>query len=320
MKKILITGVAGMIGSNLLEYKLNLKCKIYGIDNFSNGYKKNIKLFLKNKNFKFFKKDLSKVNVKDNFLSNFSEVIFDEIWLLSANSDINHGNKDYLVDTKDTLVSVVNTIKIFKKNISKKTKIIFTSSSAIYGYQKNKISEKIINFDPESNYGCMKLACENFLFFARKRINFKLYIFRLPNVVGKNLTHGILFDFKKKIQNNYKKYLKVLGNGYQKKPYISCNYLIKIIHNVLKKNIKNNVNIFNIGPDDNGIYVKDIAKLFLKYTQTNKKIVFEKKKTGWLGDVVYYSYNNRKLKKIIQNYAETSSNAIKDAIKEMNDY
>ena len=52
MKKvILITGVAGMIGSNLLKTVINKKNIVIGIDNFTLGKKKNIKTFLKNKNF-----------------------------------------------------------------------------------------------------------------------------------------------------------------------------------------------------------------------------------------------------------------------------
>ena len=92
----------------------------------------------------------------------------------------------------------MQTIKSLEKKIKPNSKISFTSSSAIYGTVKKKIHESYLKFNPETNYGLMKLLSENYLIHQQMKKNFFLNIFRFPNVVGKNLTHGIIYDFLKK--------------------------------------------------------------------------------------------------------------------------
>ena len=197
-KYIIITGVAGMIGSELLEKIINKKnYHIYGMDNFSLGKKKFISRFLNKKNFEFFEIDNSEL-ISKNILKKIKYNI-SEIWLLAANSDINAGNKDEKVDFINTFLTTKNTFNSLESKINKNTKIIFTSSSAIYGSVKHKINEKFLNFNPETNYGLMKVLCEHFLIYKFSKLNFMLNIFRFPNVVGENLTHGIIYDFLDKL-------------------------------------------------------------------------------------------------------------------------
>ena len=62
----------------------------------------------------------------------------------------------------------------------------------------------------------------------------KYYIFRFANVIGPNVTHGIIYDFFQKIKKN-KNTIKILGDGNQTKPYIYIDDLISAINFVLKK-------------------------------------------------------------------------------------
>ena len=79
------------------------------------------------------------------------------------------------------------------------------------------------------------------------------------------MTHGILFDFFKKIiQNN--SCLEVLGDGTQQKLYLHVDDLIDAML-ICKKYSNTKYNVVNIGPDDDGISVKSIAELFKKLTK-----------------------------------------------------
>ena len=75
----------------------------------------------------------------------------------------------------------------------------------MYGTVKGSIDENYKKKKPISNYGLMKLRSENYIINFSKKNNLLSFIFRFPNVVGKNLTHGIIFDFIKKIKKNKKK-------------------------------------------------------------------------------------------------------------------
>jgi UDP-glucose 4-epimerase len=310
-KIILITGVAGMLGSELIEKVLKNNIVI-GLDNFELGKKKFIKQYFKKKNFYFFNLDLSK-KVNNNLLKKkLSKKKIDQVWLFAANSDIQKGVSDSDVDLKNTFLTTYNTLSFVEKFLKKNTKIIFASSSAIYGNIKNKINEKTLANSPESNYGSMKLASESYISSYSLKNKIQSFIFRFPNVVGINITHGILYDFNKKFLSK-KKVVNVLGNGNQQKPYSFSTEILDCMLFAISKINKNKNNIFNIGPNDNGIKVKEIVKIFKNFFP-NKKISYQKKDRGWQGDIPKYNYDTTKINKLGFIFQLNSKNSIIKAV------
>lgn len=309
-KKIsLITGVAGTIGSNLALSLIRQGHLVYGIDNLSLGTKKNLKEIINNKNFYFFNLDLSN-DINKNKFKKLKKI--DYLWLLAANSDIRAGLKDASVDINNTFLTTVKSLNGFLLKLGKTSKVFFSSSSAIYGNIKTKLTENHKNFFPISSYGESKLLSEIYLqnFCKKNKINY--VIGRFPNVVGKPFTHGVIFDLANKIKKN--SFLKVLGNGKQQKPYVHVVELIKCIEFLIFN--KNKDKIFLIGPNDNGVSVKKITKIICKYFNYSKKVIFEKKNYGWVGDVPKYSYDTKKLNKAGFSFKLSSSQAIVLAVKE----
>jgi nucleoside-diphosphate-sugar epimerase len=90
---------------------------------------------------------------------------------------------------------------------------------------------------------------------------------------------------------NKDNYFQILGDGYQKKPYVHVDELIRIIEKIIKqKKFKNQ--FFNLTPNDSGVSVRYIAERIKKIFESNKKILYQKNKFGWKGDVPVYSYKN----------------------------
>jgi UDP-glucose 4-epimerase len=308
-KNILITGAAGMIGSTLIKNYISKDCSILALDDLSLGKKKFISPFLKKKNF-FFKKINLSIKPSFNFIKKILRFsYFDEIWLLAANSDIKKGSKNFLVDFNKTFLTTYYTIESLKPYISKNTKIVFASSSAIFGDTKERITENSY-INPVSNYGQMKALSEQYITYFSRLTKTKSYIFRFPNVVGNNLTHGVIFDFLKKAKSKSNTF-QVLGNGNQQKPYSFDEEIVDcMIYIISNKKVKEIVNIYNIGNDDEGISVKNIVKIFKQKIKFNKKIKYQKTKFGWPGDVPYYRYSTKKLKKLGFKFKISSKNAI----------
>ena len=296
-KLYIITGVAGMIGSTILPRLLKENNSIVvGIDNLKLGKIEFIKKYFKNKNFYFFKLNLDR-NLNSRELNNLlKKAHLKEVWHLAANSDIQKGIDNLNVDYKDTLLTTINTIKIIKPHLKKDTKFIFSSSSAIYGHFKKNINENSAPYMPQSYYGAMKLASEATISSFSFSNNIQSFIFRFPNVVGTNLTHGVVYDLSKKIMSG-SNYLKVLGNGRQQKPYSSVDEIIDCMIYLIKIKTKDNVNFYNIGTSDKGVMVKDIVTMLIKKFEYNKKIIYENKDIGWNGDIPYYRYSTSKMKK-----------------------
>lgn len=315
MKKIiLITGAAGMVGSNLISKYINKDFQIIGIDSLKLGRLKYLEPFQKKKNFLFFKLDLS-AKIKNKKIENIlKKNHLYEVWHLAANSDIQSGTNDYEVDLKDTFLTTVNTLNFIDKYLRKSTKFIFSSSSAIYGNVKGSISENYKKKRPISNYGLMKLYSEEYIAQIANKSNLKIYIFRFPNVIGNNLTHGIIYDFIKKISYN-KKILNVLGNGDQQKPYSDVLEIIKCMIYIKNKKFLKNINYFNIGTNEKGIKVRDIVDIFLDETNYGTKPIFQKQKQGWKGDILNYSYSTKKINKLGFKFKLSSKQVITKTIK-----
>tara|TARA_A100001015_G_scaffold264698_1_gene312526 strand:+ start:877 stop:1830 length:954 start_codon:yes stop_codon:yes gene_type:complete len=317
MKKVIfITGIAGMVGSNLLKKLSNSKNIIIGIDNYILGKKKFIDPFLSKKNFFFFKCNLDDKIASTKLENIIKKNYLSEVWLLAANSDIKKGIIDYRTDLKNTHLTTINTLEFLKKYIKKNTKIIFTSSSAVYGTHKFKISELTSKKRPESNYGLMKLQSEQYLENFSYINSVNTLIFRFPNVVGPNLTHGLIFDMKKKI-NSKKKYIQVLGNGEQQKPYSHVSEILNCIFFLKKKNFLKKINFFNIGNNDEGLKVKNIVNKMVKKFNSQKNIKYEKRKIGWQGDIIKYSYSTKKINKLGFKFKMNSTEAVNKVIDEL---
>ena len=123
--KILITGGAGFIGSHLCDRLISEDNMIIAIDNLVLGKKENIIHLLKDKNFKFFKVDILHTETMRHI---FKEYEFDMVYHLAANSDIQKGGDDPLVDYNLTFNTTFHLLLLMKE--FKVKKLFFASTSA----------------------------------------------------------------------------------------------------------------------------------------------------------------------------------------------
>lgn len=304
--KILITGGAGFIGSVLVKKMLRDNLDIIVIDKLSLGSVDFI--------------DLSKIQFYQIDINNIDEVLkvlkgnrIDEVWHFAANSNIPLGSEDMNVDLNDTFLSTVSILKIMKKIGCKK--IHFSSSSAIYGFNNVRLHEDIGPLMPISNYGAMKLSSEALISASLESFLDKACIYRFPNVVGVPATHGVIFDFIKRLKKDMSR-LDVLGNGLQKKTYLHVNELIEAML-YIKEKTENGLNYYNIGAMDDGVFVKQIAEETVKVVSPKAKINYQKSDRGWIGDVPRFHYSTEKLKNLGWSPKLSSLEAIRTAVKEI---
>tara|TARA_A100001015_G_scaffold191135_1_gene212970 strand:- start:107 stop:1042 length:936 start_codon:yes stop_codon:yes gene_type:complete len=305
MKKLIIGG-AGFIGSVLVKRMLEEEENLIVIDKLSLGSTN----FIDTNKLDFHNIDINDI---DKVLRILDEQTIDEVWHLAANSNIPLGIDDINVDLHDTFNSTVSTLEIMKRISCKK--IYFSSSSAIYGLNKNRLHEDIGPLMPISNYGAMKLASEALISASLESFLDKVCIFRFPNVVGVPATHGVIFDFIKKLKKDMTN-LDVLGNGTQQKPYLHVSELIEAMY-FINNNTSNGLNYYNIGAMDDGVSVKQIAEETVKLVSPNANINYQTTDRGWVGDVPKFYYSVDKLQKLGWSPRMSSLEAIQRAIKEI---
>ena len=292
--RILITGVAGFIGSNLAAIFISQGKKVFGLDNFCRGSMSNIEHLLGHELFSFAEVDLSDLGAYTEVIKR--EHVIDpitEIWHLAANSDIPAGVSDAQVDLRDTFMTTLNTLEIMKR--FGVAVLAFASSSAIYGnLGEAKLSEDIGPLFPISNYGAMKLASEAAISASVESFLTHAYIFRFPNVIGIPATHGVMLDFIRKLKATPDN-LVVLGDGTQRKSYLHVDDLIDAML-FIRGHANDRVNYFNIGSGDVGISVHDIAVQVAETVSPGASISYGQGSKGWVGDVPIFQYSVDKLR------------------------
>ena len=208
MKKILITGAGGFICFHLGSLLLKNGYKVVGIDSIEESYGKKIKKhrilnLKKNRNFKFYKSSISKIEkIKEKV---------DLIIHLAAEAGVRKSllNPYFYIDQ-----NINQTIRVFeyaKKNNIKK--IFYASSSSVYGNNNLYPShEKMKITKPLSIYGITKIASENIAYYYKQIFNINSYGLRFFTVYGPfGRPDMSIFIFFKNILQNKTIYLNNFG-------------------------------------------------------------------------------------------------------------
>lgn len=274
MAKVLVTGGAGFIGSHLVDRLIEEGDEVIVLDNLSSrGGEERIRRHSNNRKFKFFQVDLL-INDIDKY---FKDV--DEVWHLAANPDTRAALKDTKIDINQNILVTYNVLEAMRRNSVRR--IIFTSSSTVYGEAKVIPTPEDYPCKPISLYGATKLACEGLISAYVHTFDFSAIIFRLANIIGPKLTHGVIYDFLQKLKKNPTT-LEILGDGNQEKSYLYVDDCIEGMILASKKVDK--FEILNLGSEDR-ITVKEIAEIVCRELNLNPEFKFGKSERGWKGDV-----------------------------------
>ncbi len=301
--KLLVTGGAGFIGSQLTDHFLKQGHSVIVMDNLSWGKKEFLSHNFVNRRFTFIKLDLlDKAKLLKAFPSNI-----DTVFHLAANSDIKRGVENPETDFKNTTQVTFNVLEAMRKKSVKK--IFYTSGSGVYGdVGKISTTESFGPLLPVSMYGATKLSAEAMISAFVNLFGFQAWILRPANIIGPRATHGVIFDFLIKLNKNPHK-LEILGDGKQSKSYLYVSDVIDAIDLVWKKS-KDKINLYNIA-SDSFITVTDIAKIIIKEMQLkNTKFQYTGGKVGWTGDVPVVRINNKKIEKLGWKSLHTSRQAV----------
>ena len=286
---ILVAGGAGFIGSHLCDALLSKNNTVIVADKLIMG-SKNIEHLSQNTNFKFYEMELAN---QDNVDKLFKDNKIDIVYHMAANSDIQKSANDTSIDFNDTLLTTRVLLESMRKNNVKN--IFFASTSAVYGEMPDIVlNEETGGLKPVSYYGGAKLASEALISSYVSMCDMNAVIFRFPNVIGPRLTHGVVYDFVKKLRNNPKELL-ILGNGTQCKPYI---YVTDLVNAIVKltEQFEPGVDVFNISVMSEGTSVTHIAEIVVEVLGlSDVEFKYTGGDRGWKGDVPRFKYDISKV-------------------------
>jgi UDP-glucose 4-epimerase len=315
--KVFISGGAGFIGSHMAQALESLDSvdKIIVYDNFSSGNIKYLRNISNSKKLKIIDGDIKDFDLLSNSIKDSDLVIH-----FAANPDIAKAMTKPDIDFWEGTYLTQNILEAMRVN--KIQKILYTSGSGVYGELEGEVFKETFGpCIPISTYGASKLACEALISSYSHMFEIKGRCFRFANVVGPNQTHGVGFDFIRKLKIDPSQLL-ILGDGSQCKSYIYIDDVINAILTVFKEmnSLKSkDFDIYNVATDDY-ITVKEIADIACSVSNLSPESVaynFSGGKRGWKGDVPKVLFNVDKIKSLGWNAKKTAREAIKASIESM---
>lgn len=286
--RVLVTGAAGFIASNLIPRLLARGDDIWGVDNFFLGKHAYV---VEDARFHFHDFDLLDL---EQLVNLFESAKPDLVWHLAANSDISYGTKYTDFDLRGGTLATYNVLEAMRRTGAKE--IIFSSSGAVYG-EPNVMPtpEDYGPIFPISLYAASKVACETLVTAFVHNYDMRCWIYRFGNIVGPNPTHGVIHDFVLRLRENRRE-LVVLGDGTQSKPYVYIDDCLDGMEFGYRK-AQGPVNCFNLAVDDQ-TSVTEIAEWTIEAMGIDRSSI-ELKYTGgprgWKGDVPQVKLDTRRM-------------------------
>ena len=162
---------------------------------------------------------------------------------LAANADIARGVDDPTLDFEHSIVATFSVLQAMKHHGIKK--LVYTSGSGIYGDQGLRFfTETYGPLQPVSMYGASKMGAEGLISAFVHLFDMQAWLVRPANIIGPRSTHGVVFDFIRKLQKDPTQ-LKILGDGKQSKAYLHVDDIIDALLLVQRK-AKGRINFFNL--------------------------------------------------------------------------
>ncbi len=267
-KTILITGGAGFVGSNLIGYLLNLGNKVIVIDNFYSGRKENIQEYVKNENFSLFVYDIRKP-IK--FLKNHK---IDEIYHLASLASPDH----YLFDPVATLeTNVLGAKNILDLALEKKAKILFTSTSEVYGDPLVHPQDETYfgNVNPIGRRSCYdegKRAAETLFMDYHRQYGLDIRIVRLFNVYGPKMAINdgrVISNFVVQALENQK--ISIYGDGSHTRSFMYIDDLLSALILVMEQT--KDIEPINLG-NPQEYTILELAEITKLITKSNSDFEF----------------------------------------------
>ena len=309
-----LTGAAGFIGSHLADALLARDDRVIGIDDLSLGTRRNLAAASANSRFSLHEGDLNDVErASEAVAAAAGGAAIDTLWHLAANSDIQAGVADPEVDLRRTFLTTYSAVQLCRRHGIRR--VVFASTSAVYGELPGPLAEHAGPLFPISNYGAMKLASEAALTAATTGTLDAVAIARFPNVVGSRSTHGVLHDFLAKLAATPDR-LVVLGDGTQEKPYVHVSDLVRGLL-FIRYGIDERIACYNLGDGRTSTSVAEIARLMIERRSPGAAIAYTGGNRGWAGDVPRFQYDCSRIHARGWKPSMTSTEAIATAIDEL---
>jgi UDP-glucose 4-epimerase len=305
-----VIGGAGFIGSHFVESLLQSGKTVSVIDNFCSGSLALLGDSITNSNLKIFECDVENTTNLTSAIRGSRVVIH-----LASNPDIAKAAKEPRIDFMQGTVLTESVVEASR--LGGVQKILYASGSGVYGDAGSEILTEQSQLNPISTYGASKLAGEALLASYAYMFGIQAVAFRFANVVGPRQTHGVGYDFLRRLFINSQE-LTILGNGLQDKSYVHISDVVRAVLSFADSKSPT-FDFFNISTRDS-LNVNQIASIVfdvLGLDSSTVQVNYTGGDRGWKADVPIVKLDPSKIEATGWAPNFTSYSAMYDAIASM---
>ena len=311
--KVFVSGGAGFIGSHLARRLLldeNIE-RLVIFDNLASGKRSHLSDLAGDNRLEIIEADLKDLDAVRKSMAGCETV-----YHLAANPDIAKAATQPEIDFWEGTYLTQNVLESMRATGARK--ILYASGSGVYGENSSvAFREEYGPCLPISTYGASKLACEALVASYCHLFDLRGRSFRFANVVGGRQTHGVGYDFIRRLKLDPTR-LQIQGDGSQRKSYIHIEDALAAIATA-DATSEARYDVFNVAAE-NYITVREIADLAVSISGLDPGSVryeFTGGDRGWKGDVPIVRFDCGKIKALGWRCGRTSEEAVRDAMAAM---
>lgn len=273
--RVVVTGAAGFIGSNLVDALIGAGHDAVGIDNLSTGERAFLADAEGSPRFEFHSLDL----VDDAGLLTGLVKGADAVVHLAANADVRFGWNDPRRDLEQNVLATHNVLEAVRTGGV--PRFLFSSTGSVYGETTAIPTPEDCPFPVQTSlYGASKLAAEGLVAAYAEGPGLSSTVFRFVSIMGPRYTHGHVVDFLRQFRQDPTR-LVVLGDGTQRKSYLHVEDCIAAIISRLSETPR--FEVLNLGVDG-FCTVRDSLGWICARAEVEPEISYTGGDRGWVGD------------------------------------
>jgi len=287
--KYFVTGGAGFIGAHLVNHLIDTTSSTVTVfDNLSTGRKWAFSDRLDDPRLVIVEADAQDQAALVRAIAGH-EVVYH----FASNSDIAKAATEPAIDFLNGTLLTHNVLEAMRETGVRR--ILFTSGSGVYGdVPPVPIPEEYPRMLPISTYGACKLASESLISAYCHMFEITGTVFRFANVVGPHQTHGVAYDFMRRLAKDPTR-LKIFGDGRQTKPYIHIDDVLAAFR-LMEREQTTSYDVFNVGTNDS-LTVREVADLVVeRMGLAGVRYEFTGGARGWKADVPVYKLDTHKIR------------------------
>jgi UDP-glucose 4-epimerase len=277
VRKVLITGGAGFIGSTLADRLSSEGIGVVIYDDLSRGRREFIASACARPGVEFVQGD-----VLDEESVRRSLVGCDTVFHLAANADVRHGLDHPRVDLEQNTIATSVVLEAMRG--AGVRRIAFASTGSVYGEPDVFPTPETCPFPVQTSlYGASKLAGEGLIQAYAHGYGFVGVIFRFVSILGERYTHGHVFDFCRSLRQDPTR-LRVLGDGRQEKSYLYVGDCVSAMKLAMDQPLEAGATAaYNLGTDETILVDDSIATIAARLGVT-PELEYTGGVRGWIGD------------------------------------